>query len=88
VSDNDALLLTVREAAALLRISQDLGYELIRRNELPAIRLGRVIRVPRFALEQWIARRPERQTRRPPQWWKSIARGIDTDNACRYHEGQ
>ena len=47
-------LMTVPEAAAFLRISPDLAYELIRRKELPAVRLGRVIRVPRFALEQWV----------------------------------
>ena len=52
----DSPLLTVPEAAAYLRIGEDLAYELIRQNRLPHIRLGRVIRVPRFGLEQWIAR--------------------------------
>ena len=56
MSDDGALLLTVEQAARLLRIGRGLCYELIARGELPAIRLGRVIRVPRFALEQWIAR--------------------------------
>ncbi len=51
------LLLTVPEAAQLLRISRGLCYELIQRGELPALRLGRVIRVPRLGLEQWIERR-------------------------------
>lgn len=49
-------MLTVRETAEYLRISTDTAYELIARNELPHLRLGRVIRVPRFGLEQWIAR--------------------------------
>jgi putative molybdopterin biosynthesis protein len=49
-------MLTVREAAAYLRISTDTAYQLIAHNQLPHIRLGRVIRVPRFGLEQWIAR--------------------------------
>lgn len=48
------LLLTVREAAALLRISRNSTYELIARNELPSVRLGRTIRVPRHALEAWL----------------------------------
>jgi|GEM_PF-1707673 len=55
----DALLLTVPQAAELLQISRDLAYQLVARGELPHIRLGlagRVIRVPRFGLEQWIAR--------------------------------
>jgi excisionase family DNA binding protein len=48
-------MMTVTEAAAYLRVSRDLAYELVRRNVLPHVRLGRVIRVPRFGLEQWIA---------------------------------
>jgi len=51
----DFALLTVPETAAYLRISQDLVYELIHRRELPAIHLGRKIRVPAFGLRQWIA---------------------------------
>ncbi len=49
-------MMTVSEAASYLRISRDLAYELIARGELPHLRLGRAIRVPRFGLEQWIAR--------------------------------
>lgn len=40
------LVLTVREAAEVLRISKDLAYELIGRGELPALRLGRRLVVP------------------------------------------
>ncbi|MCC6495812.1 MAG: helix-turn-helix domain-containing protein [Propionibacteriaceae bacterium] len=47
-------LLTVSEAAKLLRISRNLAYELVARHELPAIRLGRVIRIPRPALDAWM----------------------------------
>ena len=54
VSD-DTRLMTVPEAAKLLRISRNLAYELVARGEIPAIRLGRVIRVPRGTLEQWLA---------------------------------
>jgi excisionase family DNA binding protein len=48
-------LLTVPEAAKLLRISRNLAYELVARQELPAVRLGRVIRIPRYSLDEWIA---------------------------------
>ncbi len=54
--ENNSDMMTVLEVAAYLRISRDLAYELIARGELPHLRLGRVIRVPRFGLEQWIAR--------------------------------
>lgn len=45
------LLLTVVEAANVLRISRNLAYELIARGEIPSVRLGRVIRVPRSGLD-------------------------------------
>jgi excisionase family DNA binding protein len=50
VHDNDLLTLTVEEAARLLGISRALGYELVARGELPCVRLGRRIVVPRRAL--------------------------------------
>ncbi len=51
----DPLLLTVSEAAKLLRISRNLAYELVRQERIPFIRLGRRILVPRHGLEAWIA---------------------------------
>lgn len=45
------LTLTVEEAARLLGISRALGYELVARGEVPSIRLGRRIGVPRLALD-------------------------------------
>jgi len=46
-----ALVLTVEEASRLLGISRGLAYELIARGELPHLRLGRRIVIPRTALE-------------------------------------
>ncbi len=46
------LVLTVDEAAYLLNISRSLAYELIARGELPALRLGRRIVIPRVMLEE------------------------------------
>jgi excisionase family DNA binding protein len=48
--DPDPLVLSVREAAALLGISKDLAYELVARGELPALRLGGRIVIPRNKL--------------------------------------
>ncbi len=56
MADNGTLLLTVDQAAKLCQISRGLAYDLIARDELPHIRLGRVIRIPRHGLEDWIAR--------------------------------
>ena len=49
---SDRLVLTVDEAAYLLNISRGLAYELVARGELPAIRLGRRIVIPRVAIEE------------------------------------
>jgi len=44
--DTASLVLSVREAAALLGISKDLAYELVRTGEIPALKLGRRVVVP------------------------------------------
>lgn len=49
------LVLSVPEAADLLGISRALGYELVARGELPSLRLGRRIVVPRAALLALVA---------------------------------
>jgi excisionase family DNA binding protein len=52
--------LTVEEAASILRIGRTVAYEQTRRYEetdgregIPVIRVGRLMRVPRAALERW-----------------------------------
>jgi excisionase family DNA binding protein len=47
----DRVALSVEEAGALLGISRDLAYDLVGRGELPSVRLGRRLVVPRRALE-------------------------------------
>ncbi len=55
-------LLTVREAASLLRLSRSHTYDLIREGALPVVYLGRSVRVPRRALIAWIERQTQTQT--------------------------
>lgn len=43
-------LLSVLEAATWLHIGLGLTYELVRRGDLPSVRLGRLVRVPRAGL--------------------------------------
>lgn len=45
------LILTVEETAAFLRIGRSCAYEAIRAGEIPSVRIGRSIRVPRCRLE-------------------------------------
>jgi excisionase family DNA binding protein len=48
----ERLTMTVEEMAALLHIGRNLAYEAVKRGELPAIRVGRRLLVPRRALER------------------------------------
>lgn len=48
-------LLDSREVSALLGIGRTKAFQMMARNELPVIRLGRCIRVPRAGLHDWIA---------------------------------
>ncbi len=58
-SASEQLLLTVEEAARQLGIGRTFAWQLVRKGELPVIRLGRCVRVPRRALEAWIARQTQ-----------------------------
>ena len=49
------LVLTVEETAKLLRIGRSAAYDAARRGEIPAVRIGRSLRVPRHALEAMLA---------------------------------
>ena len=44
--------LSVVEAARIMGVSKNVAYEAVRRGEIPSIRLGGRILVPRAALEQ------------------------------------
>lgn len=49
-------VMTVREVAAYLRIGVTNAYELVKRDGFPLIRIGRQMRVPRKALDEWVNR--------------------------------
>lgn len=50
----ERLTMTVDEAAAALGISRAFAYEAVTRNEIPHVRIGRRILVPRAALERML----------------------------------
>lgn len=49
---DQSLVLTVAEAAAVLRIRRNLAYRLCASGVIPALRLGRRLVVPRAALDE------------------------------------
>jgi excisionase family DNA binding protein len=51
----DRQTLTVSEAGKALGISRGAAYESVRRGEIPAIRLGKRLVVPRQALDRMLA---------------------------------
>jgi excisionase family DNA binding protein len=57
--DDDELLLTVGETARLLRLSRAFTYELVARGDLPVLRFGRRVLVPRQALKRYPSERSD-----------------------------
>ena len=50
-------LLRVEEAARYLSLGRSKTYQLVAAGELPAIRIGKSVRVPTSALHDWVQRR-------------------------------
>ncbi|MBI2916487.1 MAG: helix-turn-helix domain-containing protein [Chloroflexi bacterium] len=51
----EAQTMSVEDCARLLGIGRQSAYEAVRRGEVPAIRIGRRLLVPRAALERLLA---------------------------------
>ena len=58
----DRLLYRPSEAAEALSTSRSKVYVMLQRGELPKVYVGACLRVPRAALEEWIARQLREQT--------------------------
>ena len=50
----ERLTLTVEETARVLGIGRQLAYDRVKTGEIPAIRVGRRLLVPRWALEKML----------------------------------
>lgn len=50
----ERLLISVREAATLLGISESTAYRLAREDRIPVVRIGASVKVNRRQLELWI----------------------------------
>jgi len=48
-------LITVKEAADLLKVKPQWVYRMMRSDGLPCIRLGRQVRIDEDSLEKWLA---------------------------------
>ncbi|MFC2033803.1 helix-turn-helix domain-containing protein [Chloroflexota bacterium] len=52
--ENHKVILTVDEAAQLLGLARNSAYQGVLRGEIPSIRIGRRILIPRIALERML----------------------------------
>lgn len=60
-----SLLVDSREVAHLLGIGRTKAFQLMARDELPVVRIGRCVRVPRAALEEWVTEQSSQLTSEP-----------------------
>jgi excisionase family DNA binding protein len=58
-SSNESLTLSIRRAAEMLDISEYLARRMAKNGELPTIKLGRLVRVPRARLVAMINSEPK-----------------------------
>jgi excisionase family DNA binding protein len=49
-----ARLLKITEAACRAGIGRSLAYEFVRSGEWPSVKIGRALRIPLTALDEWI----------------------------------
>jgi excisionase family DNA binding protein len=52
--DSDKLCYTVPEAAAMLGLSRNFAYELVKQKQLPVVKFGKRLLIPRVALEKML----------------------------------
>jgi excisionase family DNA binding protein len=58
-------VLTVEEAAAVLRIGRSAAYEAVKVGEIPSIRIGRSLRIPKHQLERLLGHENPRTNEAP-----------------------
>ncbi len=75
MANDESYVLTVEEAAQYLRVGRSACYEAVRLGQIPSIRVGRSIRVPRLALERLMAGESDQ---RVPAGLRVIEGGLST----------
>ena len=69
-TSEDRAVLTVPEAGHLLGIGRTASYEAARRGQLPTLRIGRRLVVPRIALDEML---------RHPGGWRPAGEAVASD---------
>jgi excisionase family DNA binding protein len=55
--DGATSLLRIEEVARTLRVSRAQAYRLVRRGEIPCVRIGASVRVRAATLDEWLRRK-------------------------------
>lgn len=55
----DGELLRPEQVGQILGVGRTKLYSMVRQGELPVVRIGRLVRIPRAALDAWIAERTQ-----------------------------
>lgn len=55
-SSIEKLCYTVPEAAAMLGLSRNFAYELVKQKQLPVVKFGKRLLIPRIALEKMLGK--------------------------------
>ena len=63
------LTYTAEEAADAIGISKNEIYSLMKRAEVPYVKFGRTVRIPKSAIKQWLDERANEHTEFPS--WRS-----------------
>ena len=59
LKDREGSLLTMRQAAARLNVPESRAYELARQGKLPAVRIGKYVRISADALAEYQTKLPK-----------------------------
>jgi excisionase family DNA binding protein len=68
-ADSEPWLLDSRQVARLLGISRTKTFQMMATAELPTVRIGRCIRVPREGLLNWVMRQASLESAVRPESW-------------------
>lgn len=55
----ERLVLTIAEAAEVIGVGRTKMFEMLAAGDLPVVRLGRIVRIPKRELEDWLRDRTE-----------------------------
>ena len=83
-TNNAFTILTVREVAEYLRLSEAKVYRLVNAGRLPVVRIGKTWRFRKDLLDEWLAARSRQEMQSVGQWPEAAQadgeRGGETDD--------